>query len=457
VIRRLVRVGARDVNRPVVAATTGAGLLAILAATLWPFAFEAHSLTWRQYVESFGLAPASLLDFPRNLILFMPLGGGIVALMNNRGRSGWHAIALAGLIGAGLSLGVESLQIFLPARESNISDVVGNALGAMGGGSAWRWWRERSVTAGLSPQVLSRLSAGAFGLYLALMLLFAGTLMWGVRPRGWNEASRLLPGNTFPHSRPWRGEVADLLVLDRAVDASGAAPLLAGVIPADVRSAPAPGVNRSREFTVAMTVTTFDVYQPDAGPIAASSSDPSQGNLALFQDEGRLVLRWRSPLTAANDMEPQLEFPGVFTSLAPTRIVVTFDGYLARVHTPETTVAILVGPESVFSAMLRETSCWPTRPGRLEWWTSAAPLTGIMFVPLGMLLGPAVGAARRQALRRTLIVAGVTAPALIIEAFVTAYGHGSLRWNILALGMVTTVAGFAATARVVHGGEHEVR
>ena len=447
-----MRADARDVNPRLAAAMTGGGLLAITIATLWPFAFELQPLTWQQYLRTFGLAPASLLDFPRNIVLFMPLGAGVVAFL--RGRRGSSApILVAGLVGACLSLAVESLQIFLPGRTTNVSDIVGNTLGAMSGAALCLWWSRRRLSTELSVPALSRVCAGAFGLYLAVMLLLVATLMWGVRPQGWSEASRLVPGNDFPHPEPWRGDVADLLVLDRAVDAAGAAALLAGAAPPGGRSAPVPHVNRSRAFTVAMTVTTHDVDQPDAGPIAVSSANPRTGNLALMQDEGRLVLRWRSPLTAANDMEPQLEFPGIFTSLAATRIVVTFDGYLARVYAPHTTVAIVVGPETVFSAMLRETSCWPTRPGRLEWWTSAAPLTGIMFVPLGMLLAPAVRATRRQLIRRMLIVAGLTAPALIVEAFVTSYGSGSLRWNILALGMVTTVAGFAVIARFLNDPE----
>ena len=88
-------------------------------------------------------------------------------------------------------------------------------------------------------------------------------------------------------------------------------------------------INTSRQFTVAFTVTTFDLAQRGPARIEAVSEDPFQGNLTLGQAETRLVLRWRSPLTGKDGMTPELQFPGVFVSFEPQRVVISYDGTTA--------------------------------------------------------------------------------------------------------------------------------
>lgn len=434
------------------AVLTGCSVAAIIAATLSPFVLDLHRVTWAEFAGAFGVAPASLLDFPRNVLLFVPLGWGVVTLVHLRGRSWRTAILVAGAIGVATSLAVETLQIFLPGRTTNLSDIVGNALGTLGGAALCRSWRLRPADA--VPRMArraTRLSAVAFPLYLLLMLGLVWSLMSGVRPSRWIESDRLVPGNAFPHARPWRGQVEDLLVLDRAVDETAAAQLLAGRIPAGFEdalvpehqpgsSAVASRVNKSREFTVVVTVTTFNLDQPDVAPFVRSSSRTSAGNLALLQDGGRLVMRWRSPLTLSNDMTPELEFPGVFTSLAPMRMVISFDGSLARVRTPQTDIALFVSPEAVFSAMLREVNVWAVSPARLEWWVLAAPLSAVMFLPIGALLAMSV----HEALRTKVWTVGVLLPALLVEGFIATYRSAPPRVEVIGLGIVLTVLGFAA-------------
>ena len=466
---------------------TGCSIAAIIAATLSPFVLDLHPLTWAAFAGAFGVAPASLLDFPRNVLLFMPLGWCVATLVHVRGRSWRTAVLLAGAIGFATSLAVETLQIFLPGRTTNVSDIVGNAMGAFGGAAACRWWRFRPADA--VPRLArmgTRWSGAAFVLYLLLMLGVAWTLMSAVRPSHWIETDRLVPGNAFPHARPWRGQVEDLLVLDRAVDDTAAAQLLAGGIPEAFEDAVVPDdqprtggnvapprcndaasqcptsastfvgpsavasrVNKSREFTVIITVTTFELYQPDAAPFLMSSSNRFDGNLALLQDERRLVMRWRSPLTLSNDMTPELEFPGVFTALTPMRLVISFDGSLARVRTPDTDVTLFVSPESVFSAMLREVNVWAVSPARLQWWVLAAPLSAVMFLPIGALLAISVHEALRTKVWTTV---GVLLPASIVEGFIAAYRNAPPRVEVIGLGIVLTVLGFLALLTFRHSG-----
>ncbi len=63
-----------------------------------------------------------LADFLRNVILFVPLG---IAL-GTKPRS-WQSVLL---LGALLSAGIEVAQLFIPGRDSSVSDVVSNSLGA---------------------------------------------------------------------------------------------------------------------------------------------------------------------------------------------------------------------------------------------------------------------------------------------------------------------------------------
>jgi VanZ family protein len=90
---------------------------AILVATLLPVGTSVQvpppdrHLNW-----SFLLA-----DVVRNWLLFIPLGAALQAC----GMRGGQALA----VGAGLSLGIEILQLAIPGRETAISDVFANALG----------------------------------------------------------------------------------------------------------------------------------------------------------------------------------------------------------------------------------------------------------------------------------------------------------------------------------------
>ena len=208
------------------------GIVAILGATLWPFTFELHRLTWAEYVASFQLSPSTVLDVPRNILLFMPFGFGLASLLDGRGRSHGATLLLTLLTGFLATACIESLQNFLPDRTANVSDMIANILGTLAGLGCFRAWQRR--------QTLSRLAgaklvpgniAVVFSAYLLLMLFLVWALMRGMLPGGWDTTYRLALGNEVTEDRPWQGTVQDLLVLDRAVDEEGAAQLLAGEMP----------------------------------------------------------------------------------------------------------------------------------------------------------------------------------------------------------------------------------
>jgi hypothetical protein len=75
-------------------------------------------------------------DLIANVVLFIPLGALIGAWLGGRGgRRAWCAIGLLGAI----SVGFETLQLFIPVRSPSIDDVIANTLGGTLGILLGRW------------------------------------------------------------------------------------------------------------------------------------------------------------------------------------------------------------------------------------------------------------------------------------------------------------------------------
>ena len=121
------------------------GLEANLYATLRPFQFNFHHISAQDYMARFVLPPNSFLDFPLNVILFMPLGFGLAAFLRYLKVPYKANFVIVVCFGLFLTLLVESLQIFESGRTSSVSDLVANTLGAAAGFVCFRLWRRRKV------------------------------------------------------------------------------------------------------------------------------------------------------------------------------------------------------------------------------------------------------------------------------------------------------------------------
>ena len=91
--------------------------------------------------EVFGIPPLRdmkadwfLKDLLRNIAGFIPLGfvAGLI-LIRNRNARGYVITFQVALVGALLSVGIETIQIALPMRSSSLSDVTLNVIGTMTG------------------------------------------------------------------------------------------------------------------------------------------------------------------------------------------------------------------------------------------------------------------------------------------------------------------------------------
>jgi VanZ family protein len=70
--------------------------------------------------------PWDLGDFVGNLLLFIPLGFGLAIMARSKRLPPNRAVPLVLLLGAGVSLGVETLQCWLPGREPSLIDIAAN-------------------------------------------------------------------------------------------------------------------------------------------------------------------------------------------------------------------------------------------------------------------------------------------------------------------------------------------
>jgi len=77
---------------------------------------EHPSLDWIHYSD---------IEFAANVAMFGPIGLLLLLLL---GRSRWWAALLAGPL---LSLAIETAQLFIPGRVSDVRDLVSNSLGAV--------------------------------------------------------------------------------------------------------------------------------------------------------------------------------------------------------------------------------------------------------------------------------------------------------------------------------------
>lgn len=94
--------------------------------------------------------PGTLEDVVVNVAGFVPFGFALCALLRARLQSLWAGLgALAG--GLAVSLTIEFLQVFLPTRDSDLTDILTNTLGAGLGALLLVFWRLRLLRMPAAP------------------------------------------------------------------------------------------------------------------------------------------------------------------------------------------------------------------------------------------------------------------------------------------------------------------
>ena len=198
----------------------------LLAFTLRPFTFSVDWSTplFSLYAAKFeglsGLPSATALDIGTNVLLFAPLGFLLVALAPIRKHARLARVALATLFAFGLSLTIESCQLFLP-RGPSMVDVLFNTSGGICGAVVsdsyypafrrvgLRWLLHARTTRVLAPVV----GAYVLGLMAAFNIPYVRTDFGN-----WDSGFSLQLGNEATMDRPWLGKIYLVAVYDRALD-----------------------------------------------------------------------------------------------------------------------------------------------------------------------------------------------------------------------------------------------
>lgn len=372
------------------------GLTLILAATLHPFNFDpVHDLSWQLMMQRLDLRllrADSWIDIPRNVLLFMPFGLGIAALLYTTGIARRNRLVAAALVGLVTTMTVEGLQFTLQLRSPELSDLLANTAGMLVGALAYERWlainlsRRYGRPFGMRDQVLLLLLPA-----VALVMTLTFGLFRDVQHQSdltnWDSAYYLAIGNEITQDRPWHGQVDELIVLDRGAqddelttflqaaqsptpaptaaiahyclvcaeplhDFAGNAPDLvwqashvhgeaseqqtAGTVRWLETSTPATRLSTriatTSEFSV--LVALHPAATPQSGParIITLSKDVSNRNLTIGQEGDALVIRLRTLGTGNNGLRPEFRVPGIFIDTAPHRIAVTYSSSILRVY-----------------------------------------------------------------------------------------------------------------------------
>jgi hypothetical protein len=218
-------------------------------------------------------------------------------------------------------------------------------------------------------------------IYIFFAFYLTNELAKSITLDNWDETYHLLVGNEKTGDRPWRGNVYNIKILNKAIseneikkishqassiksrdntlvclyeldqrkyfyDQTGLNPDLSWKNKAQNRERKnyksisgdhwleteypvAKMINKikgSSQFTLVTTVASDDTFQSGPARIVSISKDPYNQNMMLGQEGSDLVFRLRTPLTKRNGMSPELIAQNIFSDRKPHNIIITYNG-----------------------------------------------------------------------------------------------------------------------------------
>ena len=124
-----------------------------------------------------------------------------------------------------LSLTAEVLQVFLPSRSPTLADILTNTIGGVLGFLCFQFWQRSVLHQPSGPgetrkQCSLKFLTVSFIGYVALAFLVTIALQNGASLSNWDLKFPLLLGNEPTGERPWQGQIADVLIADKALSNS---------------------------------------------------------------------------------------------------------------------------------------------------------------------------------------------------------------------------------------------
>ena len=198
-----------------------ASLTAISVATISPYNFILPNNSLGETVRDGFIFGSDIKDYWQNILLFVPCGFSLGMLLATRKSTPFQILLWSLGICWSISTTIELIQLFLPSRVSNFTDIIYNTIG--GGLGGWLYLKAQSISrflilaiAGNYRQLSYKsIIQGTVGYYVliglgVLMLLTNNNL------NNWDENYDLALGNEVTRNRSWDGALQNLYISDRS-------------------------------------------------------------------------------------------------------------------------------------------------------------------------------------------------------------------------------------------------
>ena len=434
-------------------------ILLILVATLFPFNFTLEDkLSLSAIIGRFKQTTTFLSDQIKNVFLFLPLGFGLMCWLQRTRTRTIAKLATVVFISFSLSLLVEILQAFLPSREPTFADIFNNTFSGLLGCLCFYFWNFKiinNISVFLDKKKKSfsnKQLIALFAIYIALA--FVITIPWQsiTNLSNWDLNYPLLLGNEKSGDRPWQGFISEAYIADRAIskeevtkvftdrnglnsigrnliahyqlnginnysDRTGNLPDLIwrgqpasnydkrGVFlsehhwleTADSAQLINQRIREANQFTIGATVASANVKQDGPARIISLSSSTTDRNFTLGQQDSHLVVRLRSPVNGENAAYMMNYVFDVFTDTKPHQILITYANSVLEVYVDKL-------QNSHYFNFLEIIP----KPDKILFY-------GIMFIPLGILLGIITTLSQNRFVFYPFVYSGILLPAAIVE------------------------------------------
>lgn len=487
-------------------------ILLILFLTLLPFEFENPKENYIQTIATSFEIYTERFDLFGNILLFIPFGFALAGFLEDR-RLNFIKIAISVTIASCLlSVTVETLQVFLPERSSNSIDILSNTTSGFTGFLIFYFWGGNIVKVifwilKVSKRWLNIKWAIAIFLgYLIAICFLLFSFQDATQLSNWDNRYPLLVGNEVTADRPWKGQVSQFCIADRAASKTEVSQLLndrnsCDAISQSLLASYQFDGNRQRysdltktlpdlisqgnltqkttsqdlgvlldgqhwlqttesvklitekvqvrsQLTLVSTLATADTNQEGPARIISLSQNVSSRNFTLGQEKDELSFRLRTPLTKENGAHPESLVPNVFADTQFHRVAIVYDGWTVKIYVdrPRNLYQFQLSPDAALFWSVMSFFDTTVYLNPLSIFVYKVLYYGILFVPLGWLFAIVWVSYRGNLIFSLLTIGcGILLPALLIEGTISSCMERSWQIGNISLGIVLESIAFLVT------------
>ena len=324
--------------------------------------------------------------------------------------------------------------------------------------------------------------------------LISISLQWESSLNNWDRTFPLLLGNERTGDRPWQGYVSELFIADKAISETEVAQVFSKMNTFDIigrsliasyqftgienyhdergnspdlvwrgetrdiqqregvllgrnnwleTEAPAEYLTKrivaTSQFTIGIVVATGDTIQTGPARIISLSEDTGHRNFTLGQSGSDLIFRLRTPFSEENGVKPILTVPGIFSTINPHNLIITYDGsaLLLYVDGKLSSYSLEFNPGTVLFCSLFPQSTYSVKGYKAMHYVYSA----LIFVPLGILMTLTVKIMRKQFFIQIIINSiAILLPSLLFEGILISVSGRAIRVENLLIGMIFTIS-----------------